>query len=132
MNDSVNEHLSILVVDDVGSMRALLIAILRELGYLDITAAASGEEACKLVENQRFDLILCDWDMPGLSGLDVLNVLRETYSEQELPFIMVTAEDGNSSVKEAIAKGVSDYIIKPFAPVALQSKIDRVTREHAL
>lgn len=125
----VNEHAKILIVDDIGSMRALLVSILRELGYRAITQAASGEEACQLTQTHSYDVILCDWEMPGMGGLEVLNTLRESFNAEELPFIMVTAEDETSMVKEAISQGVSDYIIKPFSPGSLREKIDRVTSE---
>ncbi|WP_415893093.1 response regulator [Neptuniibacter sp. PT8_73] len=124
---SVNEQAKILLVDDIGSMRALLVAILRELGYRDITQAASGEEACQLTQTHAYDVILCDWEMPGMGGLEVLNKVRESFDADELPFIMVTAEDETSMVKQAISQGVSDYIIKPFSAGSLREKIDRVT-----
>ncbi|HEX7074136.1 MAG TPA: adenylate/guanylate cyclase domain-containing protein [Hyphomicrobiaceae bacterium] len=113
----------ILVVDDHESNRDLLIRRLTREGHA-VTTAASGEEALSLVEQDRFDLILLDLLMPGLSGFDVLTQLKNHPSHRDIPVIMISALDQIESVARCIEAGAEDYMPKPFNPVLLKARIN--------
>lgn len=117
------EKMSLLVVDDMGSMRDLVCTIMKEIGFSKISTACNGREACQMIAQKKFDLIVCDWNMPEITGLDVLCKVREKFSKSELPFVMVTAENDRSMVASAIEQGVSDFIVKPFTPDTVMAKI---------
>lgn len=113
----------VLVVDDEEGPRALVTSVLQELGIGHIDGAADGQEALERfrADGAAYDLIICDWMMPRLSGLDLLKQVRETRSD--LPFLMVTALATLEAVKKALAHQVSGYIAKPFTPDQLEEKI---------
>ena len=124
---------SILIVDDEEMNRDMLSQRLEMDGY-DVTTAADGRQALDLVERQSFDLVLLDVMMPGLSGLEVLGILRTRYSPAELPVILVTAKDRSDDIVGAFNLGASDYVIKPIKyAVALARIVTHVSlkRMHA-
>jgi sigma-B regulation protein RsbU (phosphoserine phosphatase) len=119
---------SLLIVDDDPASRALLRHYLRGKGY-DVTDAADGPQALALLEQQRFDLVLLDVEMPGTGGLEVLRAIRRAHPRAELPVMMATVKDRSSDVVEALGAGANDYVTKPFdLPVVLA----RVQTQHAL
>jgi two-component system chemotaxis response regulator CheY len=118
--------LRVLVVDDMASMRLMIKAILRDQGIEDITEASDGERAIEWLGTKGFDLVICDWDMPKQTGLDVLRHVRATAKLKALPFVMLTANSARGHVSQAIDAGVSDYLAKPFKPQALVQKVIRV------
>ena len=120
--------LKTLIVDDISSMRMMIKSVLREYGIIDVHEAADGEKAVELIAAGRFDLIICDWDMPKMDGLEFLQYVRSDDSIRHLPFIMLTANSNREHVAQAIDAGVSDYLAKPFKPADLIRKIDRVKR----
>lgn len=115
----------VLVVDDMKSMRNLIKACLGELGLTDVTEAADGKMALVQLRSKPFDLVICDWDMPTMDGLEVLREVRSDERLATLRFIMLTANAQSSKVHEAISAGVSDYVAKPFLPETLQKKVTR-------
>ena len=117
-----------LVVDDFESMRKVTATQLRSLGISDILMAANGAEALRIIERQSVDVILSDWNMPVMDGLELLKTLREKPATAHLPFIMITAEAERNRVEEAIANGVSDLLVKPYTTGRLMDRIDRVTQ----
>ena len=117
----------ILLVDDMGSMRAVIKAFLVEGGYLNIVEAADGIKALDLLKHGKFDFIVCDWDMPNMTGLELLIEVRASEQLKHLPFLMLTATNNVDKVKAAIDAGVSDYIAKPFKPKTLTDKIKGLT-----
>ncbi|HSF31295.1 MAG TPA: adenylate/guanylate cyclase domain-containing protein [Candidatus Tectomicrobia bacterium] len=113
------DHGSLLVVDDQESNRDMLSRRLERRGYR-VTVAEDGRQAIELITTQTFDLVLLDIMMPGISGLEVLRVLRARYSATDLPVIMATVKDQSSDVVEALHLGANDYVTKPFDfPVVL-------------
>lgn len=114
----------ILVVDDMVSIRMLVKASLQELGATDIDEDGNGSSAEKRLISRRYDLIICDWDMPGLTGIELLKLVKA--SDKDTPFIMLTGMTDKDAVSEVIAAKVTDYIAKPFTPDILMSKISRV------
>ena len=86
---------------------------LREYGIIDVYEAADGEKAVEVIAASRFDLIICDWDMPKMNGLEFLQHVRADDTTRQLPFIMLTANANREHVAQAIDAGVSDYLAKP-------------------
>lgn len=129
--DEDRDKLKVLVADDMRSMRALIKASLKDLGFSRIDEAADGEMAKKAISSGEFDLVICDWDMPHANGLEVLEHTRTNAKNTAVPFIMLTANNDVKHVKQAIEAGVSDYIAKPFKPVSLSTKVDRLLADSA-
>lgn len=120
--------LKTLVVDDMSSMRMMVKAVLREHGIVDVKEASDGDKALEMYGHNDFQLIICDWDMPRMTGLEFLEAVRGEEAGRALPFIMLTANSNRDHVGKAIKAGVSDYIAKPFRPADLMKKIGRVLR----
>ncbi len=121
----------VLVVDDMLTMRKIIIKILKELGFSDITEAANGEEAWQKTQSGQFGLIISDWNMPVCSGLEFLKKVRGAPELSKLPFLLVTAEAEQQQVLEAIKSGVDQYIVKPFTAQSLKSKLEAVYKKTA-
>ena len=119
-----NPDLMILVVDDHPITRNMVKAILKGLGYKNIFQAECGATAIQLLKTEKFELIICDWNMPQMSGLDVLKKVRDMKKYKAIPFLMLTAEAYRENVTAAMQSGVTDYIIKPFTADVLANKID--------
>ena len=113
----------ILIVDDVLSMRSLTKAILREAGFAHVFDAPDGQEALKLMQKVRVNLIVCDWNMPIMSGLEFFKAVQADPKIAGTPFIMLTSSSEGSKVKEAVMAGITAYMIKPFKPADLVKKI---------
>lgn len=120
--------LKTLVVDDMSSMRMMIKAVLREHGIVDVVEAGDGEKAAEILQNKTFQLIICDWDMPKMNGLEFLRHVRTASSTGQMPFIMLTANSDREHVAQAIDAGVNDYLAKPFKPADLMRKIGHVLR----
>ena len=118
--------MKILVVDDYPTMRRILRNLLAQIGHTDIDEASDGGEAFAKLQNGRFDLVISDWNMEPVTGLDLLKKVRGEQSTQTLPFIMVTAESKTENVVEAKKAGVNNYIVKPFTADTLKAKIASV------
>ncbi len=112
INPSAN--ISILLVDDSASMRKLLKMHLNAIGFHSIIEAVNGKNALEILEETSVDLIISDWSMPTMTGIELLTEVRSRDAYENLPFIMVTAEAQNSYIDKAVAAKVSDYIVKPF------------------
>jgi two-component system chemotaxis response regulator CheY len=110
-----------LVADDSSTMRKIILRSLNAVGVTEITEAGDGDEAIKAFGEGEFDLVLTDWNMPGKSGLEVIQSIRTTNTK--VPIIMVTTEAEKSRVLEAIQAGVSDYLVKPFTADTLREKL---------
>lgn len=117
----------ILAIDDMLSSRNQIVKCLKELGFTDITLACDGAEALKLVESSAtpFQLILSDWQMPNLSGLDLLKKLKSDSKHKAIPFIMVTAEGQTQQVMTALGIGAANYVMKPYTLEFLKEKLQR-------
>jgi two-component system chemotaxis response regulator CheY len=121
----------ILVVDDHSLTRNMVKAILKGLGYENITQAENGEAAIRCLQEDKFEVVICDWNMPNMSGLDVLKKVRTMKNYKELPFLMLTAEAYRENVTAALQSGVSGYIVKPFTAEILGNKLQSVLGEKA-
>lgn len=116
----------VLVVDDLGSARKILRKLLEEIGSFEIDEAADGAQALIKLQNEQFDLVISDWEMPKMKGIELLEALRKDSKLAQLPFIMITANRTREGVVKASNSGVSDYISKPFDSATLRRKIDAV------
>lgn len=124
-----DRKMTILVVDDFSTMRRIVRNILKELGYEKILEADDGTTALSILRQEKIDLIISDWNMPQMSGIELLKTVRTTESMKDLPFLMVTAEGQREHVLEAVKSRVSNYIVKPFTPETLMEKIEKIFQE---
>ena len=119
--------MKILVVDDDATTRRIEVRLLKQLGYKDIEEAGDGDVAlARLNEKDDVNMVLSDWDMPNMTGLELLKEVRSQDRYKDLPFIMITANDRKESIIEAARAKVSQYIVKPFTAQALEEKINKV------
>lgn len=119
----INPDIKILVVDDYLLTRDMVRMILKGLGFSNVSAAESAEIALSRMKEEYYELVICDWNMPGGTGLELLQQVRREKRYKELPFIMLTAEAYRENVVEAMRAGVSEYIAKPFTAQTLADKI---------
>jgi len=119
----ITQHTKILVVDDFEAMRKVTTAQLRTLGAAQIFQAKDGAEAWRLLNQQHFDLVLSDWNMPIMTGLELLVAVRASAKLSHMPFIMITAEAERERVVEAIAQGVNALLVKPYTAGGLAERI---------
>jgi two-component system, chemotaxis family, chemotaxis protein CheY len=125
---SVNKNLKILIVDDFATMRKVIRNLLKQGGFENIVEAEDGVAALKVLESQKVDFIISDWNMPNMSGLELLKAVRGSDDLKELPFLMVTAEALKDNVVAAVKAGVSNYIVKPFTAEVLNEKIEKIVK----
>lgn len=118
-------NLTFLVVDDFESMRKVTCSQLTSLGHTKLLTAKNGEQALKILQTQAVDVVLSDWNMPVMSGLDLLKAIRGDAKLRPLPFIMITAEVERARIQEAIACGVSNLVVKPYSAANLAARIER-------
>ena len=116
----------ILVVDDYQTMVRIIRNLLKQIGYENVDEAYNGVEALEKIGKKRYGLIISDWNMQPMTGLDLLVKLRQSADMADIPFIMVTAESKTDNVIAARKAGVSSYIVKPFNAATLKGKIDAV------
>ena len=116
--------MKVLIVDDYRTMLRIIRNLLKQIGFSDIDEATDGEDALTKVNGKQYDLIISDWNMEPMSGLEFLKKVREMPNYKEIPFVMVTAESKTENVIIAKKAGVTNYIVKPFNADTLKGKID--------
>jgi len=121
-----DKNMRILVVDDFSTMRRIIKNILRQLGYNNIVEADDGTAAVGVLEREKIDFIISDWNMPQMTGIELLRHVRQTEQFKDTPFLMVTAEAQQENIIEAVKAKVSNYIVKPFTADTLQEKIEKI------
>lgn len=119
-------HVKILIVDDHLLTREMVRMILKGLGFNTLISVESAFDAREQIKMGGIDLVICDWNMPNFSGIELLREVRSIGKFRDLPFLMLTAEAYRESLKEAVRAGVTDYISKPFTAEVLQQKLDKV------
>lgn len=122
----VDTTMKVLVVDDFATMRRIVKGVLKQLGFSDIIEAENGSSALDELKKEKVGLIVSDWNMPKMTGLDLLKAVRGDERLKSIPFIMVTAEGQKENVLEAVKAGVSNYIVKPFTPETFNEKLQKV------
>ncbi len=118
--------LKILVVDDFSTMRRIIRNLLKELGFPNVTEAEDGVDALKKLQSGNFEFVVSDWNMPNMSGIDLLRSIRSDPMLKHLPVLMVTAEAKKENIIEAAKAGASGYIVKPFTAATLDEKLQKI------
>jgi two-component system chemotaxis response regulator CheY len=116
----------ILIVDDFSTMRRIVKNLLSDLGFTNTAEADDGATALPMLKNEKFDFVVTDWNMPGVTGIDLLKQIRADEKLRHLPVLMVTAEAKREQIIEAAQAGVNGYIIKPFTAATLQEKLGKI------
>lgn len=121
----------ILVVDDFATMRKIIKKVLAEIGYTNVVEADDGRTALPLIEaaakqGQAFGFIVSDWNMPGMTGIDLLRHVRRTEAIKATPFLLVTAESEQKNIVEAADAKVNGYIVKPFTANTIKAKLESI------
>ncbi len=118
--------MKILIVDDFSTMRRIVKNLLRDLGFTNTQEADDGTTALPLLKSGNFDFLVTDWNMPGMTGIELLRTVRADPQLANLPVLMVTAEAKREQIVEAAQAGVNGYIIKPFTAATLDEKIQKI------
>jgi len=121
-----DQNMKFLVVDDFGTMRRIIKNILSEIGYKNVVEADDGENALKRLQEGGVDFVITDWNMPNMSGLELLTAIRANDATKNIPVLMVTAEAAKENVVNAVQAGVNNYIVKPFTAAVLRERIDLI------
>ncbi|MEE8431664.1 MAG: response regulator [Candidatus Desulfatibia sp.] len=119
-------NMKVLIVDDFATMRRILRNILKQIGFTNIAEADDGSTALKELKKEKYDLILCDWNMPEMPGIDLLNTMKSDDELKGIPFVMVTAEAQKDNIVGAVKAGVNSYIVKPFTAETISEKLKKV------
>ncbi|MBI5672449.1 MAG: chemotaxis response regulator CheY [Nitrospirae bacterium] len=118
--------MKVLVVDDMVTMRRIVKNILKQLGFGNVDEAENGQEALQKLRVDTFGFVVSDWNMPVMTGIDMLRAIRADEKLKAIPVLMVTAEAQQSNLIEAVQAGVSNYIVKPFTAETMQEKITKI------
>jgi two-component system chemotaxis response regulator CheY len=121
----MDTSLNVLVVDDSSTMRRIVKGVLLDLGFTDIVEADNGWDAWERIKQGGIGLAICDWNMPRMTGIELLNAVRSHPEHKNLPFVMLTAEGQTQSILKAVRSQVSQYLMKPFTGELLVRKIKR-------
>ena len=123
--------MKILIVDDSSTMRRIIGNVVMQLGFTrdNFEEAEDGVKAWKLLSEAHYDVILTDWNMPNMNGLELVKKVRSEGTHQKTPIIMITTEGGKSEVITALKAGVNNYIVKPFNAKVLKEKLDGVLKK---
>ena len=118
--------MKILIVDDFSTMRRIIKNLLRDLGFQNTHEADDGSTALPMLRTGDFDFLITDWNMPGMTGIDLLRAVRAEERLSTMPVLMVTAEQKREQIVEAANAGVNGYIVKPFTAVTLKEKLEKI------
>lgn len=121
-----NKNMRILIVDDFSTMRRIIKNLLNDLGYTNTAEAEDGNSALATLAQGPFDFVVTDWNMPGMTGIELLKAIRADERFKALPVLMVTAEAKREQIIEAAQCGVNGYIIKPFTAQTLEEKLGKI------
>ena len=125
----MNLKMKILIVDDFATMRRIVRNVLKQIGFTNMIEADNGKAALKVLKKENIDLILCDWNMPEMPGIDLLKAIRSDDELKKIPFVMVTAEAQKDNIIEAVKAGVNSYIVKPFTPETVNEKLNIIFKD---
>ena len=118
--------MKILVVDDFSTMRRIVRNLLKELGHTEVEEAEDGNTALARLKGDKFDFVVSDWNMPNMTGIDLLKAIRADAALKHLPVLMITAEAKKENIVEAAQAGASGYIVKPFTAATLDEKLKKI------
>ncbi len=131
MSSCIDFSIKVLVADDFATMRKIVRNILKQIGFDDIVEAEDGTTALQILKTENIGLVVTDWNMPNMSGLELLQHIRQNPATAKVPVLMVTAEGLKENVLEAVKAGVNNYVVKPFTAEVLQEKIEAIFRKLA-
>ncbi len=131
MDKIIDFRMKVLVVDDFATMRKIVRTILKQIGFENIMEAEDGNAALRLVKSEPVGLVVTDWNMPNMTGLDLLKAIRQDPQTANLPVLMVTAEGLKENVMDAVKAGVNNYVVKPFTAEVLQEKLETIFKKQA-
>lgn len=120
------ENTKFLVVDDFSTMRRIVRNLLKELGFANVQEAEDGVDALNKLRSETFDFVVSDWNMPNMSGIDMLREIRADANLKHLPVLMVTAEAKKENIILAAQTGASGYVVKPFTAATLDEKLKKI------
>ena len=123
---SIPRDTRVLVVDEFESMRRIVRQLLHDMGFRDITLADDGSTALAMLRQGSFGLLVTDWHMPQMDGIDLVRAVRADPRLHPIPILMVSAQATREQIVEAVNAGVNDYVVKPFTPQTLQAKIAKL------
>lgn len=121
-----DKNLKFLVVDDFSTMRRIVRNLLKELGYTNVDEAEDGVVALQKLQNGNFQFVVTDWNMPNMTGIELLKCIRADAGLKHLPVLMITAEAKKENIVEAAQNGASGYIVKPFTAATLEEKLGKI------
>ena len=122
----MDKNMKILVVDDFSTMRRIVKNLLRDLGFTNTHEADDGSTAWPMLQSGDFDFVVTDWNMPGMTGIELLQKIRTDDRLKTVPVLMVTAEAKRDQIVAAAQAGVNGYVVKPFTAAALKEKIEKI------
>jgi len=122
----LDKNMKILIVDDFSTMRRIIRNLLRDLGFNNTLEADDGKTAWPVMQSGGIDLLITDWNMPGMQGIDLLKAVRADPKTNKTPVLMVTAESKKEQIVEAAQAGVNGYIVKPFTAQTLKEKLEKI------
>ena len=122
----MDKNMKILIVDDFSTMRRIIKNLLRDLGFNNTDEADDGNTGLPKLQSGNFDFLVTDWNMPGMTGIELLRAVRADPKLNTLPVLMVTAEAKKEQIVMAAQEGVNGYIVKPFTAQTLKEKIDKI------
>lgn len=131
MDKNIDFRMKVLVADDFATMRKILRNILKQIGFDHIVEAEDGQVAIEVLRNENIGLVVTDWNMPNMTGLELLEKIRSDPKTAHLPVLMVTAEGLKDNVVAAVKAGVNNYVVKPFTAEILQEKIEQIFKKLA-
>lgn len=121
--------MTVLVVDDFSTMRRIVINLLKEKGFVRMLEAEDGKQALHLIETTPVHMVVSDWNMPVMNGLELLRAVRAAPEHRHLPFLLITAEARKENIVEAAQAGADGYIVKPFSAATLAEKVHNILRK---
>ena len=122
----VDPNMKFLVVDDFSTMRRIVRNLLKELGFTNVQEAEDGVQGLAMLRGGDFDFVVSDWNMPNMTGIDMLRAIRADATLKHLPVLMVTAEAKRENIIEAAQAGASGYVVKPFTAGTLDEKLKKI------
>jgi two-component system chemotaxis response regulator CheY len=123
---ALDKNMKILIVDDFSTMRRIIKNLLRDLGFTNTVEADDGTTALPILQTGTIDFLVTDWNMPGMTGIELLRSVRADEKLKTIPVLMVTAEAKRDQIISAAQAGVNGYVVKPFTAVALKEKIEKI------
>jgi two-component system chemotaxis response regulator CheY len=127
-----DKNMKFLVVDDFSTMRRIVRNLLKELGYTNVDEAEDGSVGLQKLKGGNFQFVVTDWNMPVMTGIELLKAIRADATLKHLPVLMITAEAKKENIIEAAQNGASGYIVKPFTAATLEEKMNKIFEKYGM